>query len=149
MQEFDLPVLDRNTLLRDAFRPMITERKSGIVVVSYQEPHLLTFGDIEVAFGRGQQSLSQVESEAALSLFDKEPVRAVSELQSHGRRFGILRYTGNMARVLSVSEAFAGVYLSAPPGTVCKNPTDPHFYPPNHRDLARPHKCVICEYPLP
>jgi hypothetical protein len=149
MREFDLPLLDRNMRVRDAFRPMITQQTSGIVVVSYEEPKLVSFADLEIALSFGQESLANVKSEIALSLFDNEPSQAFVQLQTHGRKFGILRYTGNMAHVLSASQQYASIYLSAPPGSVCTNPADPHFYPPNHLDAKRPHQCILCPFSVP
>jgi hypothetical protein len=150
MEEFDLPMLDRKTLLREAFAPMITRQRSGILVVSqYHEPQLVTFGAVDKALGLGHQFLEEVESEPVISLLGHEPAKAVNILNLRGAKYGVLLHSGATARVLSISERLAGIYLSPPPGSVCRNPADPHFYPPNQRDLSRPHDCILCTFYLP
>lgn len=149
MKEFDLPLLDRDTPLREAFGPMIIEKKSGIVVVSPSHaPILVTFDAAKKAFDTGVGTLGEVESESALSLLGHQPALAFNVLRQHGLKYGVLGHSGAMARVLSTSEDFAGFFLTPPPGGACVN-NPPDFYPPNQRDQSSPHVCVVCGSYLP
>jgi hypothetical protein len=149
MKEFDLPFLDRDTPLREAFGPMIIEKKSGIVVVgSSHAPILVTFDAAKKAFDTGVGTLGEVESESALSLLGHQPTLALNVLHQHGARFGVLWQVGRTARVLSISEPLADFYLTPPPGGACLN-DPPDFYPPNQRDKNSPHVCVVCGSYLP
>ncbi len=150
MLEFELPILPADTPVSEAFAPMIVHERSGIVTRGGSEARIVTFGALEKALKAGVSTLADVtESEPALVVAEvypkfSNPGQLTTTLSSRKFKYGVLQGS-YLARILSVSEGFATVYLATPPGFKCKNPNDPHYYPPN-RLKSGSKQCVQCGY---
>lgn len=150
MLEFDLPALESQTRVRDAFGPMVEAGTSGLVSWNVDTVRLVRFDYLESAFSAGLDTLSEVRQwDAASVMLGAETAELVSSLKRLGLDYGVLGRAGSVARVVSVHEPLAGIYLASPPGAKCENPGNPHYYPPHRRNHGNPHRCVVCGFPVP
>lgn len=150
MKEFELPVVDSSTLVRDAFEPMLEYGTSGVVSWDASSVRLVRFAYLEKALSRGQQRIVEVgDWDPADVMLGAETAVVVQSLKNLGLSYGVFSRRGNIARVVSVHEPLATVYLTSSPGKKCKRPIDPHYYPPYQPNPANVHRCVVCGYPLP
>ena len=150
MKEFELPVLESETLVRDAFEPMLEFATSGLVSWDVGTVKLVRFAHLEQALSSGVDTLADVQQwDAASVMLGAETAALVDALERIGLDYGVFGRAGKVARVVSVHEPLAGIYLSSPPGSKCVNPVKRHYYPPFRRDPANPHRCVVCGLFLP
>ncbi len=150
MKEFELPVLEAHTLIREAFGPMVEFGTSGLVSWAPSEVRLIRFNSLEQALASGLDTLSDVQPwDPASVMLGVQTAAVVDRLRHMGLDYGVFGRTGTVARVVSVHEPQADYYLLTPPGAKCRNPGDPHYYPPHRRNPRNPAVCIVCGFPVP
>lgn len=150
MLEFDLPILDADAPIAEAFAPMIDQQKSAVVCRVGRGARIVSFAALEAALaGGGGLTLGDVEQfDLARVMIDANARTATTLLEAENVKFAVLHSGAYLAQVVSVSELYGGPYLSAPPGSKCGNPSRAHYYPPHRLERARPNTCVVCGSPM-
>jgi hypothetical protein len=150
MLEFDLPILNADTPIREAFAPMIDQGKSALVCRGVGEARIVTFASLETSLHAGRVTLADVRTfDAAPIMVGVDAANSVPRLRGLSLKYGVIIQGAYLARVVSVSERYGAVYLAAPPGAKCANPYTPHYYPPNQLNPAAPATCVLCRFSVP
>jgi hypothetical protein len=150
MMEFSLPVLESGTLIGDAFEPMVDLGTSGLVSWDVGQVRLIRFEHLEDALSSGVDTLAGVPRwDAASVMIGAQTATVVQELMRLGLDYGVFSRSGHIARVVSVHEPLAGIYLNASRGAKCLNSVKAHYYPPHQRNPRTPRVCVVCGFPVP
>ena len=117
MKEFELPVLEAHTLIREAFGPMVEFGTSGLVSWAPSEVRLIRFNSLEQALASGLDTLSDVQPwDPASVMLGVQTAAVVDRLRHMGLDYGVFGRTGTVARVVLVHEPQADYYLLTPPG---------------------------------
>jgi hypothetical protein len=150
MQEFAVPMLDPMSSPDDAFARMLEAGRSGVAIQVGMQVRLLPFDALVDAVEQSTSRLVDIGGFEPVTVFeaDLQSDAYFDTLNKAGAKFGIIEVR-ETARLLSSSEGYAGVYLTAPQVLKCRNPTTPHYYPPQKRNPPNRTTCQVCLFPLP
>lgn len=155
MKSFKIPVVRSTTSIDNAFKVAIDAASSGVLVKGGGDLRLVHYRDLVGAASKKKQNrVGDVKSVSVLRLEPgKGGDKQKQKLEAAGLKFGYLAESGGTARMFSVSEQLADLYLADSGGTRCTRPDKPadtparrwyHYYPPISRVPRTSKTCRIC-----
>lgn len=126
MLDFELPLVNGSTSVKDAFEPMIRRGVSGIIVASGQSHRLLHYTQVRGALVAGVRTVSEIDGYVSLDVIDStsegiQPLTTADYL--------LEKWSATTGVVRSRRESGAAVYLTPNPGYTCTAQKG-HYYPP-------------------
>lgn len=173
MMRFDLPVVRVKSSIQQALACAIDAGTGGVLVRSGRGKLRLVEFDALAEAARSGKRLASLPSAPVMKL--RIPSMATHAAMAEAQiftveteieqllddaaySFGLIAVGPGIASLISRHEGLGGVYASPSTGVRCQRPQKPpntptrawfHYYPPNRRDTARPHVCVVCGAPVP
>jgi hypothetical protein len=136
MEQFELPLLTGDTSIVDAFKPMIQQNVSGLVVTVLNEYRLLHFTQVRAAWEQQSAQLKEIGGFVPLVLLGLDSDPTVD--------YDLFQVNPSKAVVRSRHENESWTYSAGSPGYSCSGPLQ-HTYPPQRRGPTN--QCVVIGCP--